>query len=122
MGRVVNPAAEKEISQKDVMIRIANHGDVELQDVSVRFPSQTEEYGNILPGQATEYRKIGKAYRYARVRAIANGKELLLQPTDYVGETLLQGGNYTYVLKNKPDAVDKYDRLWLEFVEENDKK
>ena len=100
------------------MIRVANRGDIELQNVLVKFPSQTEKYGNISPGQDTTYRKVAKAYGYAYIQAVLGGQEALLQPEDYVGENLLSGGNYTYVLKNNPKAVDKYDRLRLELVKE----
>ncbi len=104
--------------QKDVMIRVSNRGDIELQNVLVKFPSQTEEYGNIPPGQTTTYRKVTKAYGYAYVQAVFGGQEAVLQPEDYVGEHLLSGGNFTYVLKNNPKAVDKYDKLRFELLKE----
>ncbi len=115
-GRAVININSESGCKKDVMIRVANGGDVELQEVLVKFPSQTETYGNISPGQTTAYRKIDKAYRYARIHALVNGKEAVLMPTDYVGEELLSGGNYTYVLKNNPKAVENHDRLRFELV------
>jgi hypothetical protein len=104
--------------RKEVMIRVANRSDVELRDVVVRFPSQTERYGDIPPGKTTEYRKVSKAYSYARIRAVIDGKEVVLQPTDYVGERLLSGGNYTYSLRHDPKATDKRNSLWLELERE----
>ncbi|WFB37576.1 hypothetical protein P3T73_07360 [Kiritimatiellota bacterium B12222] len=99
--------------QTEVMIRIENRSDVELKGVIVQFPSQTENYGDILPGQATEYREIDKAYGYAYVEAWINGDEAVLQPEDYVGEKLLSGGNYTYVLRHNNEATEKWNRLRL---------
>ena len=105
-------------SQDEVLIRIANHGKVELQNVVVQFPTQKEKYGNILPGKETSYRKVDKAYGYAYIRALVEGKEAVLQPEDYVGETLLKPGMYTYVLTYNPDSVDKHDRLNHKLTEE----
>ncbi|MEX2607837.1 MAG: hypothetical protein WD708_10870 [Kiritimatiellia bacterium] len=97
--------------QKEVMIRVANRSNVPFHEVTVQFPSQTENYGNILPGETTEYREIGEAYRYAYVKAWISGEEAVLQPTDYVGEKLLSGGNYTYVLEYNNEATEKWDRM-----------
>jgi len=104
--------------RKEVRLRIANRSDVELLNVVVRFPSQTEKYGNILPGRTTEYRKVNKAYRYAYIEAVIEGKEAILQPQDYVGESLLSGGNYTYSLSYNPKASDKHGRLQLQLEKE----
>ncbi len=97
--------------QKDVMIRVANRSDVEIHSVVVKFPSQTEMYGKIVPGAATDYRKVDKAYGYAYIEAVIDGKPAVLQPIDYVGERLLSGGNYTYALTYNPSATDKHDIL-----------
>lgn len=51
------------------MIRVANRSDVEIHSVVVKFPSQTEMYGKIVPGAATDYRKVDKAYGYAYIRS-----------------------------------------------------
>lgn len=68
-----------------IMIRVANHCAVELRDVSISFSLQTENYGNIMPDRMTGYRRIGKAYRYAHIRAIVNGEEAVIQPTLRLG-------------------------------------
>jgi heat shock protein HslJ len=41
---------------------------------------------------------VGEAYSYAYVKVTAGGDEFVLQPIDYVGESLLAPGEYTYVL------------------------
>ena len=81
------------------MIRVANQGDVALGKVIVKFPSQTVNYGNVSPGKATAYRKVGKAYRYAFIETTVDGKKKRIQPIDYLGERLLVAGKYTYALK-----------------------
>jgi len=85
--------------QTSVMIRVQNVGDVELRDVVIEFPSQTEPYGNISPKDSTDYHKVTKAYRYAYIEATIDGTTKIIQPIDYVGERRLSGGNYTYRLK-----------------------
>ena len=105
-------------NQQGVMFRIANRSEFELQNVIVKFPSQTEEYGNIPPMGITNYRQISKAYRYAYVHALIDGNEAVLQPEDYVGEELLKPGRYTYAFTYNPTAKDKYSRLRLEFERE----
>lgn len=104
--------------EKDVNIRVANRSDVEFRNVIVKFPSQTEIYGNIPPGRTTEYRKVNKAYRYAYIKVEIDGQEAILQPVDYVGERLLSRGNYTYSLSYNPKDTDKNDRLLLHLEKE----
>lgn len=55
-------------------------------------------YGDIDAGQSTEYRNLRVAYRYANVRLLAGSREIRLSPEDYVGETPLGSGKFTYVL------------------------
>lgn len=101
--------------ERDVMIRVANRSPVEISSVVVKFPSQTETYGHIAPGSATDYHKVNKAYSYAYIEAVVNEKQAVLQPIDYVGERLLSGGHYTYALTYNPDATEKFTRLRLQF-------
>jgi len=56
-------------------------------------------YGPVAAGQSTQY--LGgytKAYRYAYIKVVVDGQELVLQPIDYVGETLMTQGSCTYVV------------------------
>lgn len=97
-----------------VEIRVRNASAVVMQDVVVGFPMEDGDeggpvapgdaesgdviYGTVQPGSATPYRTILQAYRYARVTLTADDRALVLQPTDYVGESLLEPGRYTYEL------------------------
>ena len=99
-------------------IRLINRSQVSLEDVVVKFPSVTEDYGTIAPGQATSYRTVDRAYRYAYVEATIQGQPAVLQPHDFVGESLLGPGHYAYALTYNNAAKSKYDRMRLELIRE----
>lgn len=102
----------------EVRIRVSNVGTVSLRKVVVIFPgragdSQREQYGDLAPGQSSDYRAVGLAYSYAYVEALAGGVPVKLQPIDYVGETPLEPGNYTYTLEAVSESSDGAERLDL---------
>lgn len=86
-------------AEQPLMIRIHNNSGRDFEHVTVRFPSQTEEYGPLAAGSSSPYHTVGEAYRYAYVKATSGENEFVLQPIDYVGESLLVPGDYTYVLE-----------------------
>ena len=94
-------------------IRIANRSRVAIENVRVQFPSQTDVYGTIPPNGVTDYRVVKKAYRYARIEAVVAGKPAGFLPIDYVGESELKAGRYTYVLTINARATSKYYGLKL---------
>ena len=99
-------------------IRIANRSRVAMENVRVQFPSQTEVYGTIPPNGVTDYRVVKKAYRYARIDAVVAGAPAVLQPIDYVGESELKAGRYTYVLTIDARAPSKVYGLRLKLRKE----
>jgi hypothetical protein len=99
-------------------IRLMNSGAVPLQDVVVVFPDTTENFSDIAPGEATSFRTIPRAYRYAKIEAVVEGQPTVLQPEDYVGEKLLGRGQFTYSLSYNADAQSEHDRLDLKCVRE----
>ena len=94
----------------DVEIRIQNASSFPFQRVDVGFPEDEVSYGSIHANSASEYRGVSKAYRYAYIEVEIAGEELVIQPIDYVGESLLDSGRYTYVLN-----VTVEGHLTLEF-------
>jgi heat shock protein HslJ len=82
----------------DVQVRIRNDSGVDLEHIRVNFAGRTVDYGTVRAGQSSDYRHAGKAYRYAPMRATADGEQLEYAIFDYMGETLLPPGRYTYVL------------------------
>lgn len=88
----------------EVLIRVRNTGSVDFERVTLGFPSQTELYGSLARAETTPYRTIEKAYTYSYVEVMAGGQRYVLQPIDYVGETPLRGGSYTYELSLLPSG------------------
>ncbi len=112
-GMTSNTTNHNNANTDEVIIRLANRSAVEMSEIEVEFGPQTAKYQRILPGKTTEYRKVAKAYSYAYIKMLVNGKKAVLQPIDYVGESLLSPGSYTYALKYNPKASSEYDRIFL---------
>ncbi len=68
-----------------------------------------ETYGRLPAGAETRYREFGIAYRYNYVRLEVEGDEMILQPTDYVGETPLGPGRFTYEVRVVDRAAGQLD-------------
>ena len=84
--------------QGDVRIRIANGSSFAFERVDVVFPENAVSYGSIPAHGATSYHGVETAYRYAYIEVQIGDEELVIQPIDYVGETPLEPGHYTYAL------------------------
>lgn len=81
-----------------VEIRITNSSHLPMGDILVSFPEKDVNYGNLAPGESSSYQTISKAYRHAYVELIIDDKLVRLVPNDYVGESYLEKGSYTYIL------------------------
>ena len=85
-------------------VRIANRSTHDFDRVLVNFYDQEVDYGALPAGAVSEYRAPRVAYRYARVEVHVDTARLVLQPIDFVGETPLGGGSYTYALSLADDG------------------
>lgn len=83
-----------------VEVRVRNGSQRTMEDVVVAFPypGGDMDYGTLVPGEVSDYRMVERAYRYAGIRVVVGGDTLGLVPVDYVGETPLSPGRYTYRL------------------------
>lgn len=98
-----------------VLIRVENSSEVDFKDIFISSGSPGIEIGELKAGQKSDFNEFETAYRYGFVRLIANGKELRIQPFDYVGETPLEKGYYTYKIGiNNSDSDNP--NLTLELV------
>ena len=82
----------------DIRIRVANNSSFAFDRVEVVFPEDAIDYGSIRAGDVSQYANVSAAYRYAYIEVEIDGEELKIQPIDYVGETPLEAGRYTYAL------------------------
>ena len=78
-----------------VEIRVKNTSDFSYVNLTVSI-MESNNYGSLGPGKLSEYKTFSEAYRYAYVSLEIEGEALILQPIDYVGETPLKKGKYTY--------------------------
>ncbi|MGL1888710.1 MAG: hypothetical protein OCD76_19510 [Reichenbachiella sp.] len=110
-------SGNKDDIESNANIRLSNISQFDFNDVTVNTWDQKVEFGNINSGQTTDYNFFQIAYRYAFVELSINGDTYTLQPIDYVGETPLKSGNYTYQI-DANDSQDQYEKLSLVLIEE----
>lgn len=87
-------------------IQLHNVSQFDFQNVEVNTWNDPVFFSELKSGAKSEFREFEIAYRYAYVRLFINGNEFIIQPIDYVGETPLGPGRFTYVL----DVVDFENR------------
>ncbi len=85
-------------SDSGTEIRLRNASTFELTDVTFAPGSPRLEFARIAPGATTEYRTVDGAYRYGYLDVLVDGTRRVLQPIDYVGESVIGEGRFTYVI------------------------
>lgn len=90
-------------------IRIKNNSNLVFDQVQVGAVEMIHE--NVASGEYSEYLEYEIAYRYAYIEIQSGAETYTLQPTDFVGETPLPLGLYTYELD-----VDTEGNVLLNFV------
>ena len=83
---------------KKTNIRVLNSSDYDFCNVVISTTGECRNHGKIKSGKYTCYREYDKAYNYAYVSLMIDGEDLVIQPIDYVGETPLGIGYFTYHL------------------------
>jgi hypothetical protein len=84
----------------DVRIRVYNNSEFQFDSVSVNGVY----FGAVARTSFSEYATFAEAYRYGAISAKVGGKWQYLIPIDYVGETPLEIGRYTYMISADPQA------------------
>lgn len=79
-----------------VNLRIKNTSAITYESVTVS--SDVYTYTNIASGSYSDYLEFDELYSYSYISILANGETHVLQPIDFVGETPLALGFYTYEL------------------------
>ena len=92
-------------------IRLRNASTFELTNVTFAPGTPRLEYDRIAPGADTDYRSVEGAYRYGYLDVLVDGERRQLQPIDYVGESEIGDGEFTYVITI--DAATRYPSIEL---------
>ena len=100
-----------------IELRIENVSAYDFNDVLVDTGGGQHEYCDVLSGAKSEYKRFESAYRYAFVEVMIDGSIFTLQPIDYVGESLLDDGKYTYVI-DANDELEQFGRLSLSLTDD----
>ncbi|HEY0742589.1 MAG TPA: hypothetical protein VGD40_14035 [Chryseosolibacter sp.] len=93
-------------------IRITNTSNYDFDSLFVNTGGEQHGYGTIAAGQNSDYHQFVKAYRYAYLEVVVNGEKHIYQPIDYVGEELLNSGNYSFQISVNM-AANTYKRVEL---------
>ena len=99
----------------EVNIRLSNVSPYTYQDIRVSTTGDEVSYGDLGSGEFTDYKSFEKAYRYGFVELQINGSTYTIQPIDYVGETPLENGYYTYQVSAN-DSDDRFGKLSLTLI------
>ena len=100
------------IDLNDINIRIINSSSQTFKSVYVHSGNGVNTYVNIRPGQSSDYKSYTEAYRYGYIEVKTLTKEYKIQPFDYVGETVLKSGKYSYqlsIVENKLELTFSKD-------------
>ena len=101
----------------ELNIRLSNVSQFEFQNIVVNTTTGNTNFENISSQQMSSYKTFQIAYRYAFIELQIDGETYTLQPIDYVGETPLENGNYTYKI-DANDSQEQYGKLSLTLIEE----
>jgi len=99
------------------LIRVKNLSSFDFVDVIVNTSGGENNYGNILAETISGYKSFDFAYSYAFIELKINNDTYTVQPIDYVGETPIKPGKYTYQIDVLPNG-DQYSRLILTLVKD----
>ena len=100
-------------STGSINIRLENvSSDITFENINFR----NKDYGTLSPGDVSEYQSYTKTYSYGYVQIGARDTIFEIIPIDFVGETPLPNGFYTYYM----DVNDENNptRLMLTFTED----
>jgi hypothetical protein len=76
----------------EVNIRLSNSSDVKFENATFN----NINFGDINSSDKTEYKTFERSYGYGSVKITIDGNDYGWIPIDFVGETLLKNGNYTF--------------------------
>ena len=85
-------SCSKDDETNEVYFRLANVSEVNFENATYNKIN----FGDIKAGSKTEYKLFKNQYSYGAVSITIDGKDFGWTPIDYVGESLLEDGRYTF--------------------------
>jgi hypothetical protein len=84
-------------------LRITNSSATRATRLTVLFPMDQIEFGDVAPGATTVYRHVPNGvYRYAAYRLEVDGQTVTVPVLDWVGEEPIDGAAFTYTITVDP--------------------
>ncbi|MGI9552472.1 MAG: hypothetical protein ACR2MT_14820 [Aurantibacter sp.] len=105
---VLGSCNDRDDNVNAVNIRVKNVANFNFNKVVVGEEDKIHE--NVAPGKYSDYLEYETAYHYAYIKIENDSTSYVLQPIDFVGETPLNIGFYTYEL-----SVSEQGDVSLEF-------
>lgn len=106
---------EGDIRFSTIYLRLSNVSAFNYENIIVNTSTGNVSFENLNSGQTSEYQAFEVAYRYAFIELEIDGSTCTLQPIDYVGETPLKKGSYTYQI-DANELLDRFQRLSLTLI------
>lgn len=117
ISTLISCSNDDDNSATELNIRLSNVSQYTFQNIVVNTTTGDTDFENIGPQEMSLYKTFETAYRYAFVELEIDGETYTLQPIDYVGETPLENGNYTYQI-DANNSQEQYSKLTLTLVED----
>ncbi len=99
----------------DVQIRVANVSDFDYKNIMINVGSGNNFFEDLDAGQTSNYQVFDYAYWYGNVGLNIDGDTFSIQIIDYVGETPLSNGKYTFEI-NANNSQDQFGKLTSEMI------
>jgi hypothetical protein len=96
----------------DLQIRISNVSDYNFEDINVNTTGDIVNFGDLNSNSKSDYKIFNLAYKYAFIEFLIDGETFTIQPIDYVGETPLENGKYSYEINIDPNS--QFSKIILE--------
>ncbi len=104
-----NCISDNETNQ--VRLRVSNTSDYDYKNIIVRNSS----FNNLNSGETSAYQIFDYAYSYDFIELQIDGKTYTIQPIDFVGESKLKSGDYSYAI-DASNSGEQYGKLRLSLI------
>jgi hypothetical protein len=102
-------------------LRVTNNGSLAIDNLIVRFPEDSIEFGDVPAGTTTEYKDVPNGvFSYAAYNFKVDD-HIMTQPViDWVGESPMTGKLFTYTIDFDPNRINTGDIVRLIDVKNDD--